>query len=150
MATHSTIGRYNNDGSVTSIYCHWDGYPAGVGAVLTKHYTDDAKIDALLALGDISSLGNEIGERHDFDSREHDEWTTAYGRDRGETDVAKMIHSSLGEWFRSRSGSGCEYAYLWDGGAWRVSKVTHRAYANGDLEILGPGKPVGSSPLGTL
>jgi len=27
MATRSNIGIVNEDGSVTGIYCHWDGYP---------------------------------------------------------------------------------------------------------------------------
>ncbi len=27
MATRSNIGIVNDNGSVTGIYCHWDGYP---------------------------------------------------------------------------------------------------------------------------
>ena len=38
MATRSFIGKLNHDGSITVVYCHWDGYPEGVGETLVKHY----------------------------------------------------------------------------------------------------------------
>ena len=31
MATRSLIAVQNADGTFLSIYCHWDGYPSGVG-----------------------------------------------------------------------------------------------------------------------
>mgnify|MGYP003340256502 CR=1 FL=1 len=66
MATRSYIGLRNTDGTVDYIYCHYDGYPRGVGETLTKHYTTYDKVKALIALGDLSALGNEIGEKQDF------------------------------------------------------------------------------------
>ena len=71
------------DGTILSIYSHFDGYPSGVGATLKKYYTKLSKIKQLIELGNISSLRKKIGTQHDFDSRPHDE-TNAYGRDRGE------------------------------------------------------------------
>lgn len=115
MATRSTIAKVNDDGSITSIYCHWDGYPEGVGKTLKNHYTDVDKIDQLLALGDVSILAPELGEPHDFDNPTEG-WTLAYGRDRGETGVDAVTHSTLDEWKQYRSGSGCEYGYLWMSG----------------------------------
>lgn len=53
------------------IYCHFDGYIEGVGHTLLKHYSDPDKVAALIALGDISSLGRDISE------------TRAYHRDAG-------------------------------------------------------------------
>ena len=61
MSTRSIIAA-TTDGVTRSIYCHSDGYLEGVGATLLRSYTDGAKIDALLALGDISVLG-EIAEQ---------------------------------------------------------------------------------------
>lgn len=122
MATRSTIAKLNPDGTVTSIYCHWDGYPDGVGATLEEHYTDLAKIRQLLALGDISILAEEIGEQHDFDNPT-DGWTLAYGRDRGESDVGPLVHGSTEQWLDSRKGSGCEYGYLWNGDVWETHKL---------------------------
>jgi hypothetical protein len=94
MATHSTIAKENNDGTVTQVYCHWDGYPTGVGHTLLNHYCNADKLSLLLSHGGISSLGDDIGEQHSFtnpykySTPEHSEWandpknsTTFYGRD---------------------------------------------------------------------
>ena len=114
MATRSTIGIIDNkSGVVTSIYVHWDGYPEHNGEILVKHYSDPAKIWALMDLGALSSLGEEIGEKHDFNDSGPIH-CTAYGRDRGETQVGSQTHNSLGEWL----DNGEEYNYLWDGVRW--------------------------------
>jgi hypothetical protein len=86
MATRSGIGIEHDDGTVVGVYCHWDGYPEGVGRTLQDHYLDRAKAAALVELGSVSSLGAEIGERHPFQER-RDDWSTFYGRDRGESDT---------------------------------------------------------------
>jgi hypothetical protein len=83
MSTHSFIGYETDTGSVVGVYCHYDGYLDGVGYVLKKHYTDPAKIKALVELGSLSSLGSHLGEKHTFtDDVDEKEWTTAYHRDR--------------------------------------------------------------------
>ena len=56
MATRSLIAISNNNGSFEAIYCHWDGYPRGVGKVLFEHYTDYEKIRKLIYTGDVSSF----------------------------------------------------------------------------------------------
>lgn len=56
MSTRSSISKVNADGTITSIYCHHDGYLAHVGYTLLKHYNDQAKLDQLLAQGDTSSI----------------------------------------------------------------------------------------------
>ena len=114
MATRSTIGIIDNrTGVVTSIYCHWDGYPEHNGEILVKHWSDPAKIWALMDLGALSSLGEEIGEKHDFNDSGPIH-CTAYGRDRGETQVGSTKYNSLGEFL----DNGEEYNYLWDGVRW--------------------------------
>lgn len=87
MSTRSNIGKLNPDGTVTRIYCHFDGYLSHNGYTLVEHYQDEAKVDQLLALGDLSTLSDEIGEKQDFDNRSthNDKWCLAYGRDRGES-----------------------------------------------------------------
>lgn len=109
MATRSTIAKLNPDGSVTSVYCHWDGYPDGVGATLRQHYTNQVKIDLLLALGDLSSLGIK--------------GSLFYGRDRGETDVDAVPHKNEDAWKDYRKTSGCEYGYLWNGTTWIAHEI---------------------------
>ena len=85
MATRSYIGVKNTDGTVDYIYCHFDGYPEHNGEILTKHYADMDKVNALMKLGDLNILGIEIGEKQDFDdyANRNRNWCLAYGRDRG-------------------------------------------------------------------
>ena len=48
MSTHSRIGILNDDGSVTSVYVHFDGYPSGVGLTLERHWTGEDEIRAMI------------------------------------------------------------------------------------------------------
>lgn len=61
MGTRSTIGVLNTDGSVSAVYCHWDGYPEHNGKILMENYTTEEKVRELIDLGSISSL-SECGE----------------------------------------------------------------------------------------
>lgn len=122
MATRSAVGKEDQDGNVVGVYVHWDGYPEGVGAILDEHYRDPAKVAALLELGSVSSLAPEIGERHPFNERRED-WTTFYGRDRGEKDVGPKTFPNREEFRAGLSRSGAEFSYLLDdSGDWIVSK----------------------------
>lgn len=130
MATRSSISIRNADGSYTGIYCQYDGYLSGVGHTLEQHYTDEDRIRQLMALGNLSSLGAEIGERHEFDNphrysdpgyqewqNRYGNWCTAYGRDRGERNQAARRRATLVALLSELSQ---EYDYLWDEGRWKV------------------------------
>lgn len=114
MSTRSRIGIANEDGTVTSIYCHYDGYPQHNGKILTKHWTDTGKVRQLMSLGDISVLSKEIGEQQDFNDRSNKDWCLAYGRDRGEPGTEAMEHHSI-PYFLYNGG---EYNYLFSEGKW--------------------------------
>lgn len=117
MSTHSRIGIKMDDGSVHSVYCHWDGglWPGGVGDILFRHYHDRNKIEALIALGDLSCLRAEVkppeGARHSFEDPFPDV-TVAYTRDRNEASPGVVTHG-LGEFAKA---SAHDPTYLWDGG----------------------------------
>jgi hypothetical protein len=93
MSTRSTIAIELADGTVKQVYCHSDGYLSYVGRVLFEHYSDPAKLERLIELGDLSMLGIVIGEKINFNDRlaynENHQATQcrAYGRDRGETGI---------------------------------------------------------------
>lgn len=55
-----------------SIYCHWDGYPSGVGAVLKKYFGDYETALNLIAGGSCSSIDSD-GVRH-YANRRGEEW----------------------------------------------------------------------------
>jgi hypothetical protein len=122
MATRSAIGVMHGD-KVKAVYCHWDGYLDHNGRILLEHY-NSAKANNLVALGDISSLGSEIGEKHDFDVRFTkgaigENWTKFYGRDRGETGVEFKVFHNDQELFE---GIDAEYFYVMKDGVWYVSE----------------------------
>jgi len=125
MATRSRIGIVNEDGTVSSIYCHWDGYVEGVGAYLVNFYTDRDKVKALIDLGAISCLRQEVAPPPVFDtddenvvngekiltkfgvmSRNHtfdkpmEGVTVAYHRDRGEDYISPRVDKSLDDYFQ--------------------------------------------------
>jgi hypothetical protein len=62
MATRSTIGIKSHDGTIRAIYCHWDGYPDGVGATLANYYSNETVATALINLGGFSSLKETLEE----------------------------------------------------------------------------------------
>ena len=124
MSTPSLIGKLNPDGTVTSIYCHWDGHPWSTGNTLATHYTTEAKINALLALGNLSALNEEIGEKHDFGRHfeEHKNWCLAYGRDREDPeDQSAWTDVNREDLVLTMGESGAKYVYLWDSAGWLCS-----------------------------
>jgi hypothetical protein len=113
MSTRSYIGVRNTDGTIDYIYCHFDGYPEHNGEILTKHYTSNNKINELLKLGDLSVLGEFIGEQQNFNSRIRG-YCLAYGRDRGETNT----EMETGKFNELINDSIVDYVYVWDGDYW--------------------------------
>lgn len=116
MATRSYIGIRNLDASVDYIYCHFDGYPSHNGVILTQHYDTYDKVKKLLELGDLSILGNEIGEKQDFDDRStrNNNWCLAYGRDRNEPNT----EVKNGDFGKLISDQSVDYVYVFDGDYW--------------------------------
>jgi hypothetical protein len=97
MSTRSFIGIQHADGSIHGVYCHHDGYLDGVGATLKEHYTTVRQVLDLVALGSLSSLGEDL------------DVTQAVHRDRGE-DLDVSTYSSARS-IRFKDG-GYEFVYL--------------------------------------
>jgi hypothetical protein len=110
MSTRSGIGIDCGD-HIIGVYCHSDGYPEGVGKILQVHYREPTKVVSLVNLGDISSLDQDIGEKHPFSDR-REGWTTFYGRDRGETGTAPRTFASREDFRKRLRDAGVEYVYL--------------------------------------
>lgn len=129
MGTRSRIGVMHGD-KLKSVYCHWDGYLDHNGAILLEHY-DSAKANHLVALGDISSLDNEVeipeGETHSFQVPLKGV-TTFYGRDRGETGVEYTVHEDFQSFLEHCDNCGAEYYYIMKDGTWYCG-TTHDGHA---------------------
>jgi hypothetical protein len=120
--------------NVKSVYCHWDGYLSHNGAILQEHY-DSVKANQLVALGDLSSLRPNIGEKHKFSPFDCDELTseefekqyggmcTFYGRDRGETGTEWKTHTNFTDFIDCVEGSWCEWYYIMRDGVWYVGNI---------------------------
>lgn len=133
MSTRSFICKEQPDGSYYGIYCHWDGYLSYNGAILLDYYSDKKKLDELLALGDISSLRENVNPDsalpHDFENSQENV-TVSYGRDRGEEDVSAReitLEQALESW--------CEYMYIFGrDGKWRYFNLHEVAPQLRDVE----------------
>lgn len=123
MGTRSTIALEFADGTVEQVYCHWDGYLDHNGAILAEHYMDPFKVRDMMDLGDMSSLGASLGEKHSFDNP-HEYGTDAYhaeaerrrgmctfyGRDRGEEGTTARKYKNADEYFDCSQQE--EYDYI--------------------------------------
>jgi hypothetical protein len=126
MGTRSTIAIQNEDGTVTGIYCHWDGYLSHNGRILEENYTTEESVRELIDLGDLSSLGETIGTKHDFNAAPRNE-CNAYGRDRGEINIDAQTCAS---WSALINDFGQEYDYLFvPGKGWLVRYFEGRSTA---------------------
>ena len=109
MATRSRIGIQDENGTIRSIYCHWDGYPEGVGAILKEHYSNRQKLNMLINLGDISILEENVATVHEHSfNNPRPGVTVAYHRDRGEKLRPARVDSSLERFHISES-----YGYVY-------------------------------------
>lgn len=138
MGTRSVIGVMHGD-VCKAIYCHWDGYYRYNGALLHEYYNDSTKANQLVALGDASLLGVELGHKIDFDARteyigdgnpnlegmDFAKQCKFYGRDLGEDTSWHSFHSyqELLDYY-----SGAEYFYIMKDGVWYCSE-------SGDTEL---------------
>jgi hypothetical protein len=119
MATPSTIAVQHNDGTISQIYCHWNGYITGNGIMLQENYRELTDVEKLVRLGDLSQLEETIepaGE-HSFDDPMPDV-CVYYGRDRGETNVEPRVYRNFGHYEKSAMQE--EFNYLFKDNRWYV------------------------------
>ena len=122
MSTRSYIAEKQPDDTFKYIYCHFDGYPGGVGQTLLNHFNDEDRVSKLITLGSLSYLGKDIDSPNDFDNPNPDkDVTMAYHRDRGEyleinesTDLEELLEDFDQSW--------TEYLYIFENDSWVVKK----------------------------
>lgn len=117
MSTHSSIAVLHKDGSVSEVYCHFDGYPEGVGKFLKTHYNTQELADALVALGDMSYLAEKILPIgiHSYDKPESGV-TVFYGRDRGEDNTKPRLFKDLSDYRKNFKRQ--DFNYLFRNNEW--------------------------------
>ncbi len=122
MSTRSDIIVEHNDGTWKRVYCHFDGYPDGVGATLFEHYSSQERAESVVAPGDMSSLyeHNDKPEGHSFDNPVKG-YTVYYSRDRGQERSYGKTGTSLSEVWPPED-TWTEFTYVWkkDEGCWFI------------------------------
>jgi hypothetical protein len=146
MGTRSRIGVMHGD-KVKSVYCHWDGYLEHNGEILQKHY-NSAKANNLVALGDLSRLRPELGEKHAFSQFElraeevsgykllTENWCTFYGRDRDESGSEFKVAHTFAEFMEQCDNCGAEYYYIMRDGVWYVGDTYGETALSNQLKPL--------------
>lgn len=114
MSTRSFIAKQTGEDEYLTVYCHSDGYLTYNGALLLDCYNTPERVDELLKLGDLSYLAESLYPNpdypHSFDYGERQSGVTvAYGRDRGDKDVAavRMTMAQLDD-----PNNWTEYVYI--------------------------------------
>jgi hypothetical protein len=109
MATRGRIGILLPDGSVLSVYSHWDNYPEFNGVKLQEHFNSYEKASELIDGGDISSLWTDT----DWNRNTMAEHGPLYYSARGEVTEPRYDLS-----LKTYLANGEEYAYVFMNQEW--------------------------------
>jgi hypothetical protein len=109
MATRGRVGLELTDGSIISIYCHFDNSPSFNGVKLVEHFNSYEKVAELIDLGDISCLWTNAG----WNNETLPETGPLPYSARGE-DCPPRLDANLNEYL----ADGEEYAYIFRNGEW--------------------------------
>ena len=128
MSTISVIGAEREDGAVDYIYCNWGGQLWGNGSKLMRHYGSADKVDELIALGGISSLGRDIGDRVPFTSALNNPETLeaqclAYRRDRGDRSSETRRVADRRAFVKAGVTHVAKNCYLFTGERWEYCTI---------------------------
>jgi hypothetical protein len=120
MATRSRLGYQLPDGSILSIYCHYDGYLEHNGVKLQEHFNTDEKVKELIDLGDISCLWTNAGWNNETLLKTG---PLPYSS-RGEQGVEPVLSDDLDYFLKLTNECGGEYAYVFANGQWKCYDTT--------------------------
>jgi hypothetical protein len=155
MSTRSRIGIELSNGSVLSVYHHWDGYPQWLGKTLVEHFNTPESVSELIDGGDMSTCwtnnrwDSEVLRRtivnsdgstrseivYDSDNQMiytnvKSEFGPQYYSERGE-DCPPRLDDTVGDYLQN----GEEYAYLYTSdGEWVC--YDRNEYSDNDIEIV--------------
>ena len=116
MATRARIGIELSDGSVLSVYHHWDGYPEWLGRILSTQYNSKELASELIDGGDMSSCWTDsIQYSEDERTDDYNYYSPEYYSARGE-DCPPRLDADLCEYLLSINAE--EYHYLFRNGKW--------------------------------
>ena len=113
MATRARIGIQNDDGTIRSVYHHWDGYPDWLGRALREHFNTVDKVNTLIDGGDMSSCYTNLG----FNNETRETTGPLYYSERGENVPAK-VNTNFDNYMQYNNASE-EFYYLFLNDEWK-------------------------------
>ena len=108
MSTRSRVGLELADGSILSIYSHYDGYPEWAGRILRTHYNTREKVEALVDGGDVSCLWTDDGFYTSEGKTKRGYYGPLHYSERGEDSPPRLDANKY-----DYLADGEEYAYLY-------------------------------------
>ena len=137
MSTNARIGLGLADGSVLSVYHHWDGYPEWLGRILKQEYNTKEKVAELLDGGNMSSCWSD--NVYDYDKQEfvkRDPQPEYYGGD------SEAPHHNISfQRFLDDTNAGEEFLYFFGKAGWKAYSTTP-VYDENDKFIANDIQPV--------
>ncbi len=126
MATRSRLGLQLSDGSILSVYHHWDGYPQWLGKTLVEHYNTQELVSELVDGGDMSSCYSDeiFGKKLPKGT-----FAPEYYSARGE-DCPPRLDKDLFEFL----SEGEEYGYVFSNGSWTA--YDRHEYSDEEPEVV--------------
>ena len=124
MSTNARIGLGLADGSVISVYHHWDGYPEWLGRILKQEYNTKEKIVELIDGGNMSSCWSD--NEYDYEKQEfvkRDPQPEYYG---GESERPRLSKNFTQFAFDSKDGEECLYLFRPYGDGWEAFGINHK------------------------
>ena len=115
MATRSRIGIELKNGSILSVYHHWDGYPEWLGRILRTHYNTRQQVAELIDGGDMSCAWTDEKFRTSEGVENKSKYGPQYYSERGE-DCPPRLDADLCEYLLPDGAE--EYHYLFRNGEW--------------------------------
>lgn len=116
MSTRAIIAVRKPNGGFIAIYVHMQG--AHALDTLRRHYVQPQQVAALIALGDLSSLGDSPDECVAYRRDQNEPWYVVQPQEIGRSD-----HLA-----RHALGLGVEYIYTYANGQWSVADVKYLAH----------------------
>lgn len=124
MSTHAIVAI--SDGiNIRAIYVHFDGYPSHTGVILNAHYNSPDKINSLIDLGELSSIGPIAKSRELWSTGPDTDYCQAYGRDRGEKGTEPKKFTSLSDLIAYGKSYYAAYIYLFEDNRWVVKQINN-------------------------
>jgi hypothetical protein len=109
MGTQSLIAIKNKDETYDAVYCHFDGYPSGVGTTLKDYYKTEDKIRTLISFGGMSCLKDNVSDCEFYTKR-------------GEK-FHNYVMFSFEQLKQEATDIWCEYLYFFQDGGWEYVKL---------------------------